>query len=103
MSYSIFNIIDQIIKPDNTESSNNTNTNNIIKNLNTIIDDQHMEIKKLNKQILKIKCDDDEIIKRLDDKLFALRAELRRIYEENQQLLDKIKEFEQPPIEQKID
>lgn len=103
MSYSIFNIIDQIIKPDNMESSNNTNTNNIIKNLNTIIDDQHMEIKKLNKQILKIKCDDDEIIKKLDDKLFALRAELRRIHEENQQLLDKIKEFEQPHIEQKID
>jgi hypothetical protein len=81
------------------------NTHHVIKNLSTVIDDQQMEIKKLNKQILKIKCEDDEIIKKLDDKLFVLREEFRNIQEENQQLLDKIKHFStaQSPTDQKID
>ena len=66
-----FNIIDHEI-----------NINNVIKNLNTVIDDQQMEIKKLNKQIAKIKYDGDDIIKNLDYKLFILRAELRKIHSE---------------------
>jgi hypothetical protein len=86
MSYSTFNFV-----------NHEKNTDNIIKNLNTVIDDQHIQIKKLNKQILKIKCDDDEIIKNLDDKLFVLRAELRKIQGEKQELLDRIIQLEATP------
>ena len=104
-SYSTFNITDK-----STETSTHIwqsdneihmiNMNNRITQLEShlktakfIINNKQIKIQELNKKI-RIQCDDDDIIKKLDEKLFIIRGELRKVREENEKLLENIRQLE---------
>ena len=64
-----------------------------LKTAKFIINNKQIKIQELNKKI-RIQCDDDDIIKKLDEKLFIIRGELRKVREENEKLLENIRQLE---------
>lgn len=78
----------------------NTNMISVITNLESqlktskiIINFQRTKIEELTKK-MQIQYETDDIIKTLDDKLFTLRSDLRKIQKENELLSGKILQLE---------